>query len=112
MKASLNGVINLSVRDGWWDEAFNGENGWAIDDFKSGSSEEEDKADAETIYRLLEDKIVPLYYERDRMGVPHRWIKTAKEAIMTISPAFNACKMMKEYTQKMYLPIIQRQAIV
>ena len=104
MKASMNGVLNFSVRDGWWDEAYNGKNGWAINNFNGGSPEEEDKTDAESIYNQLENEIVPLYYERDRKGVPHQWIKFIKEAIRTITPAFNACRMMKEYTQKMYLP--------
>ena len=104
MKASMNGVVNLSVRDGWWDEAYNGKNGWAIDNFYGGSPEEEDKADYESLYGLLENEIAKLYYDRDRRGVPHQWIKFVKEAIKTITPAFNACRMMKEYTQKMYLP--------
>jgi starch phosphorylase len=105
MKASMNGVINFSVRDGWWDEAYNGNNGWAIGESTEGSGGmEEDRIDAESLYGLLENEIVPLYYERDRVGVPHRWIKVAKEAIRTVSPAFSACRMMKEYTQKMYLP--------
>jgi glycogen phosphorylase len=106
MKASMNGVINLSVRDGWWDEAFNGANGWAIDGFKGGSPEEEDRADAETLYSLLENSIVPLFYDRDRKGIPHGWIAVAKEAIKTINPVFNACRMMKEYVERMYLPAI------
>ena len=70
MKASMNGVINLSVRDGWWDEAYNGKNGWAIGDLQVGRPEEEDRDDAESIYRLLENEIVPLYYDRDRKGIP------------------------------------------
>jgi starch phosphorylase len=106
MKASMNGVINLSVRDGWWDEAYNGNNGWAIDDFKGGTLEDENKVDAETIYSLLENKIVPLFYDRDRKGIPHGWIKVAKEAIKTINPEFNACRMMKEYVERMYIPAI------
>jgi starch phosphorylase len=110
MKASLNGVINFSVRDGWWDEAYNGKNGWAIEDFHGGSPEEEDKRDAESLYNILENGIVPLYYDRDRKGVPHGWTKMLKEAIKTITPAFSACQMMKEYTQKMYLPAAGQQA--
>jgi glycogen phosphorylase len=106
MKASMNGVVNLSVRDGWWDEAFNGSNGWAIDTFKGGSPEEEDTADAEAAYGLLEKSIVPLFYERDRKGIPHGWIAVAKEAIKTINPEFNACCMMKQYVEQMYLPAI------
>jgi starch phosphorylase len=105
MKASLNGGVNLSVRDGWWDEAYNGANGWAIDGAQAGSSPaEEDKLDAEALYSLLEKEIVPLYFDRDRAGIPHRWIRVAKEAIRSVSPAFNACRMMKEYTQGMYVP--------
>ncbi len=111
MKASMNGVVNLSVRDGWWDEAYNGKNGWAIDDFHGGTSEEEDKTDAASLYNLLENEIVPLYYNRDRKGVPHEWIKYVKEAVETITPAFNACRMMKEYTQQMYLSAARREEI-
>ena len=106
MKASMNGVINLSVRDGWWDEAFNGANGWAIDGFKGGSPEEEDRGDAEALYSLLENSIVPLFYDRDRKGIPHGWIAVAKEAIKTINPVFNACRMMKEYVERMYMPAV------
>ena len=106
MKASMNGVINLSVRDGWWDEAYNGLNGWAIDGFKGGNPDEEDRLDAESLYSLLENKIVPLFYERDRKGIPHRWIQVAKEAIKTINPVFNACRMMKEYVERMYVPAV------
>ncbi len=104
MKASMNGVINLSVRDGWWDEAYNGANGWAIDTFKGGTREQEDLLDAEALYNLLQKDIVPLYYNRDRKGIPHGWISVAKEAIKTINPVFNACRMMKEYVERMYLP--------
>jgi starch phosphorylase len=111
MKASMNGVINLSIRDGWWDEAYNGTNGWAINDFHGDITEEEDKADSESLYSILENEIVPLYYERDRKGVPHRWIKIVKDAIQTITPAFNACRMMKEYTQQMYLPAAEQQEL-
>jgi len=103
MKASMNGIINLSIRDGWWDEAYNGKNGWAIGDFQSGSVKEDDKKDSESLYNLLENEIVPLYYDRDRKGVPHRWLKIVKEAIKTVTPNFSACRMMKEYTQQMYL---------
>ncbi|MCW3996041.1 MAG: alpha-glucan family phosphorylase [Candidatus Bathyarchaeota archaeon] len=108
MKASMNGVINLSVLDGWWAEGFNGKNGWAIGDFQV-SREEEDRTDAESLYSLLEKQIAPLYYKRDRIGVPHEWIKIVKEAIKTITPAFSACMMMKEYTQQMYLPAAKQQ---
>ncbi len=109
MKASMNGVINLSVRDGWWDEAYNGKNGWAIGDMQVDTPEEEDRKDAESLYDLLEKEIVPLYYDRDRKGVPHGWMQVVKEAIRTVTPAFNACRMMEEYNREMYLPAARRQ---
>ncbi len=104
MKASMNGVINLSVRDGWWAEAYNGKNGWAIGDLLGAGESQEDKKDAESLYNLLEKEIVPLYYDRDLRGVPQGWVQIAKDAIKSISPTFNACRMMKEYTQRMYIP--------
>jgi len=103
MKASLNGVLHLSVRDGWWHEGYNGTNGWAIGgDLDALRPEEEDAADAEALYRLLEEKIVPLYYARDRGGVPHGWIRIVKEAIRSIAPVYNTRRMLKEYTEKIY----------
>ena len=108
MKASLNGVPHLSVRDGWWYEGYNGANGWAIgDDLKVPDTVAEDKADAEALYQLLEKEIVPLYYERDRAGVPHGWLRIVKEAIRSVVPAFCACRMLKEYTERMYIPAAQ-----
>jgi len=109
MKASMNGIINLSVPDGWWPEAYNGKNGWIINDFHGGNAEEEDRKDSESLYSLLEKEIAPLYYERDRKGVPHLWIKVVKEAIKSVTPGFNACRMMREYTQQMYLPAAGQQ---
>jgi len=109
MKASLNGVLNLSVLDGWWREGYNAGNGWAV-----GSSnidvtlEEEDKSDAEALYRLLEEEIVPLYYDRDVQGVPRRWVAMIKEAMRSIVPAFCASRMMKDYIEKLYRPAVQR----
>jgi starch phosphorylase len=105
MKASLNGVLHLSVPDGWWYEGYNGKNGWVVGDspdtFQAGT---EDQTDAEAIYRLLEAEVVPLYYRRDVNGVPHDWINMVKESIISIVPAFCARRMLKEYTQRMYVP--------
>jgi starch phosphorylase len=103
MKASINGVLHLSVRDGWWYEAYNGKNGWAIGDV-TVNPEEEDRLDAESLYSLLEQQIVPLFYERDRAGVPHGWVQMIKEAIRSVSPRFCGKRMLKEYTEQMYLP--------
>jgi starch phosphorylase len=105
MKAALNGVLHLSVHDGWWYEGYNGANGWVIgDDAPTPNPEEEDRADAEALYRLLEEEIVPLYYDRDRNGVPHGWIGMMKESISSTVPRFSARRMLKEYTERMYIP--------
>jgi len=110
MKASLNGVLHLSVPDGWWREGYNGTNGWSIGgDSEALKPEEEDKADGESLYRLLEEEIIPLYYNRDRGGVPHDWIRMVKEAIRSIVPVFSARRMLREYTERMYLPAVQSQ---
>ena len=95
MKASLNGVPQLSILDGWWLEGFNGKNGWA---FTGGGNEK----DAEAIYNLLETEIIPLYYKLDDNGTPHNWVKVMKEAIKSIGPLFCARRMVKEYARKFY----------
>jgi starch phosphorylase len=105
MKAAVNGVLHLSVRDGWWKEGYNGANGWAIrDDMEAHDPIEEDKLDAEAIYSLLEEKIVPLYYQRDRNGVPHGWVLMVKEAINSTMCRFSTKRMLKEYIEQMYIP--------
>ena len=105
-KASLNGVPNLSVLDGWWTEAFDGTNGWAIGaPFSEGEdAEARDAADAESLYHILETEIVPLYYERDANGIPGRWLQMMRRAIQTVTPRFSARRMLKEYVDRMYLP--------
>jgi starch phosphorylase len=102
MKAALNGVLHLSVRDGWWHEGYNGANGWAIDDNRALTPEDEDRADAEAVYELLEKQIVPLYYARDRKGIPHGWTSLIKESIRSIAPVFSARRMLKEYIERTY----------
>ena len=111
MKAAMNGVLNLSILDGWWPEGFDGENGWAIgagrtylDDARS------DVADADALYDLLEREVVPLYYQRDRDGVPDAWMRRAADAMATITPKFNAQRMVKEYVQRYYAPASVRGA--
>jgi len=105
MKAVANGVLHLSVRDGWWHEAYNGVNGWAIgDDVDGYDPREEDRRDAESLYRLLEEEIVPLYYRRDRTGIPREWLYKVKESIASIVPFFCTRRMLKEYVEKAYMP--------
>lgn len=104
-KAALNGVLHLSVLDGWWYEGYNGTNGWAIEN-NSGApdSPEQDKADAEALYELLEEKVIPLYYDRDTNGIPRGWVKMIKESIRSNAPRFSARHMAKDYVTQMYLP--------
>jgi len=104
-KAAMNGVINFSVLDGWWREGFNGSNGWAIgDDQEYDTSEQRDAADADSLYDTLENKIVPLYYlDRSADGLPSDWIALMKESIRTLTPRFSIQRMVKEYTERMYL---------
>lgn len=109
MKAAVNGVPHLSVRAGWWHEGYSGANGWVIgDEVEVYGPEEEDRADAAALYRLLEDEIVPLYYQRDRAGVPHGWVHMVKEAIGSIVPFFCARRMLKEYVEQMYIPAARK----
>lgn len=105
MKAALNGIPNLSVLDGWWMEGYNGANGWAIGSEKSYPSvEEQDQADADSLYELLEQEVVPLFYDRDRDGVPRGWVGMMREAIRSNAPRFSMRSMIKEYANKLYVP--------
>lgn len=106
MKAAMNGVLNFSVPDGWWAEGYSGTNGWSIGIPGERGREDEYRADAQAIYDLLEKEIIPLYFDRDRQGVPHGWIRMAKEAIKSISPTFSASRMLKDYARQMYLPAL------
>jgi len=104
MKAAVNGVPHLSVADGWWPEAYSGKNGWLIE----GGPESSDEAIAEALYRLLEDQIVPVFYERDRWGIPRRWLQIVKASIRTVAPHFCARRMVKEYAADAYAPMASR----
>jgi starch phosphorylase len=105
MKAAANGVVNVSVLDGWWDEAWNGENGWAIGGRESDPDEgAQDWADAMDLYRLLETEIVPLYYERDAKGLPAGWIALMRRSIASTVWRFSTTRMLREYTERLYLP--------
>lgn len=104
-KASLNGAPNFSVLDGWWPEAYNGKNGWAIGEPVEYASEEEgDRVDAESLYSTLENSLVPLFYDRDEEGIPLGWVRVMKEAISTIAPAFSTQRMVQDYVHKLYVP--------
>ncbi|ULA65586.1 MAG: Maltodextrin phosphorylase [Nitrospira sp.] len=103
MKAALNGVINCSVLDGWWKEGYNGANGWGIEPLPpSADQQEQDAHDSEELYRLLEEEVVPLYYQRDLDGTPRGWLQMVKECIRTVAPQFCTKRMVKDYVETMY----------
>jgi glycogen phosphorylase len=105
MKASINGVPHLSIGDGWWAEGYNGRNGWLIDGGRSDGDEPAvDAADAESLYRLLEEEVVPTFYDRGSDQIPHRWLQVVKEAIRTVTPTFSTRRMVKDYVDRMYAP--------
>ncbi len=109
IKAAFNGILNLSILDGWWAEAYNGRNGWAIQSEQQeyANEWEQDEADAVALYRLLEDEVVPLYYQQDQDGVPRGWVRMMKEAIRTVGPMFSTRRMVKEYTENYYVPAMR-----
>jgi starch phosphorylase len=108
-KAALNGTLNFSVLDGWWREGFNGNNGWAIGTEKEYATEEEqDDADALSLYDTLENEIIPLYYkQRSADGLPVDWLEKVKESIRTLAPQFSMRRMVKEYMTRYYEPAIR-----
>ncbi|HEX8853152.1 MAG TPA: alpha-glucan family phosphorylase, partial [Pyrinomonadaceae bacterium] len=103
-KVAMNGGLNLSVLDGWWPEGYDGTNGWAVGETRATeAAEDEDRQDALSLYQVLENEVVPLYYERDAAGIPRRWVGMMRRAIQTLVPAFNSDRMVQEYTRKIYL---------
>ena len=104
MKAALNGVLNFSVLDGWWQEGYNGDNGWAIsDEAEFSSADEQDAQDAASLYDVLENQIVPLYYENGLNEMSPGWMRKVKESISTLAPQFSTRRMVKQYVEEMYL---------
>jgi starch phosphorylase len=105
MKAAQNGVPNISVLDGWWDEGYEGDNGWAIGGREQNPDDAaQDWSDAQDLYRLLEDHLVPDYYERDKAGIPVRWVETMRRAMASSLWRFSTTRMLQEYTEQLYLP--------
>ncbi|MBA2340731.1 MAG: alpha-glucan family phosphorylase [Pyrinomonadaceae bacterium] len=109
-KVAMNGGLNFSVLDGWWLEGYDGTNGWAIGDTTAHEPVEtpgvvtpEDMKDAESLYRVLEEEIVPAFYERDETGLPRRWVRMMKRSLETLAPAFSSDRMVQEYAQRIYL---------
>jgi starch phosphorylase len=104
MKAMFNGCLHLSVLDGWWAEAYNGRNGWAIKGDPNPDLSLADAADAGALYTLLEDEVIPLFYDRDADGVPQRWCEMIKEALVSCGPRFTSARMLDDYVTRIYRP--------
>jgi starch phosphorylase len=103
MKAGMNGVLNLSILDGWFDEAYEVSGGWAIGD-RETYSEDQDEIHASAIYSLLENEIVPMYYGGREEGVPEEWMRRVRQSLMNLSPRFNSLRMLEEYATQLYDP--------
>jgi starch phosphorylase len=109
MKASMNGVLHLSIADGWWAEGYAPDRGWSIDAVPASSGQDDiDDADCLELYRILEEEVVPAFYERDARGLPRRWIAMVKQAIADVTPRFSARRMLKEYVERAYGPAFKR----
>jgi starch phosphorylase len=104
MKAGMNGTLNCSILDGWWIEGFNGKNGWAFGEEYSGEGDLF-PADAEALFRLLEEQVVPLYYAYNG-GIPKGWVRRMKESIKTVAPLFGTRRMVREYVERFYVPAL------
>ena len=102
MKSVLGGGLQLSVLDGWWAEAYDGHNGWAIDGSEDSDAAAQDWRDANTLFDLLERHVVPMFHERDADGVPQRWAEMMRRSLMTNGPRFSATRMVREYAERIY----------
>jgi starch phosphorylase len=105
MKASANGAVNVSILDGWWDEGYTGTNGYAIGDTSINPDDAaQDAADAESLYRILENEVVPRYYDRGADGLPAAWLDLARASIGSTLWRFSTTRMLHEYCEQLYLP--------
>jgi len=108
MKASLNGVPQLSIPDGWWIEGYNGKNGWTFGEQETRAGEDRTESDAEALYDVLEKTIIPLYYAVDDDGISRGWVRVMKEAMKSVGPAFSTRRMVKEYFRTFYREALDR----
>lgn len=108
MKSALNGGLNLSIRDGWWDEWFDGENGWEIPTADGLADEaRRDDLEAAALYDLVEQSVAPKFYERDEHGIPIRWVEMVRHTLRVLGPKVLASRMVRDYTEKYYAPAAQ-----
>jgi starch phosphorylase len=105
MKAIMSGALHVSTMDGWWREAFDGQNGWQIGDDAGAPSEYElDEKDAASLRLVIENEAIPLFYNRGRNGLPHAWLKRVRHSLATLIPVYNTHRMVAEYTKLYYCP--------
>jgi glucan phosphorylase len=104
----MNGTPHLSIGDGWWAEGYDGTNGWLIDG-KTDSTDPNaiDAADADALYTLLENDVVPAFYDRDPSGLPKRWLEIVKRSLITVTPNFSTRRMLKEYVEHAYAKAVR-----
>jgi starch phosphorylase len=102
MKSAFNGGLQLSVLDGWWAEAYDGANGWALSGEIASDSAAQDAEDAATLHRLLGEEVVPSFYERDDEDVPLAWVERMRHSLRTLGPRFSATRMLAEYADGPY----------
>jgi starch phosphorylase len=108
MKAGANGVLNLSIADGWWDEGYTSQIGWSVASRATiDEPETDDGADADEIYRLLEQEVIPLFYDRDSEGIPRRWVAMMRHSIREVATRFSARRMVLQYHQELYEPLAE-----
>src|SRR6202045_741626 len=107
MKSALNGGLNLSIRDGWWDEWYDGENGWEIPTADGVSDERRDDLEAAALYGLLESTVAPKFYERDGAAIPRRWVEMVRHTLQVLGPKVLASRMVRQYTEQYYAPAAQ-----
>jgi glucan phosphorylase len=104
MKAALNAVPSVSVLDGWWDEAYDGTNGWAVGRGGTGDGAT-DEEDAESLYRVLENEVIPAFFDRDAIGLPRAWITVMRGALRTATEQFTAERVLRDYVETFYRPV-------
>lgn len=103
MKAAMNGVLNMSILDGWWVEGYNGQNGFAVGDLEKDLTDDEmDRLDAESFYNVLENKVIPAFYDRNEQGLPTEWIQMMRNSIDTLTPQFSSDRMVFDYLRNIY----------
>jgi len=111
MKTAPNGGLNLSVLDGWWCEGYNGNNGWGIgSEITEGTVEFQNAVDTNSLYQLLENQIIPLYYAKPDGKLPLAWLQLMRESIRSVTPMFNTHRMVKEYAERLYIPAAKSHA--